>query len=213
MTKVSFNQIDKYLKTNKVESISRFLGGEDGFEVNVKHSISIDDMDAFVESVADALFVNGAYKPALRESVFFKAILAYFTNIKTEGMNNDRLIGLYVTIRPEIISMIDPSVYEWLIAAVDAKVKWTLDCVLSVQQRSLNDAVAEINAEKSMISEQMDSLLTVFERMAKEAEGFNKEELMADIKKIANKNELDIARSILYQQSEGAERNEPAERA
>lgn len=214
MTKVSFNQIDKYLKSNKLDAISRFFGdGESGLEVEVKRSISIEEMDSFIESVADAVFVDGTYKPALREFVFFKAILAYFTNIKTEGMNNERLMGLYITIRSGIVSMIDPSVYEWLITAVDERIKWTLDCALSAQKRRLDDAIAEINAEKLMISEQMDSLLTVFERMAKEAEGFNKDELMADIKKIANKSELDIARSVLYQQSEGAEHNEPAERA
>lgn len=214
MAKLAFRQIDDIIKkARRDDETFRFDTGEDRVEITVKQWLSVEEITGFVDTVADALFIGGNYNPALRQIVFFKALLAYFTNVKTEGLNNDRLIGLFYIVGPQIEKRIDANLLSMLHDAVDMRIDWTLKCSLSVQQRRLDEAIAELNAEKEMITERMEALIAVFERMASEAEGFNKEELMKDIKKIANKSELGIAQAVLYSQSEGADDNEPAERA
>lgn len=201
MAKVSFRQIDDIIKkTRKDDEVFKFDAGEDRIEIVMNSDLSIDDTIAFADSVADALFVNGEYKPALRPFVFFKALLAYFTNIKTEGLSNERLAGLYYGIGRQIERRIDDDIMVMLDEAVERKVKFMLDCALSVEHRRLNDAIESLNAEKDMIYDQMNRLIDVFGRLADSTEGLDKEALMADIKAIAGKSETEIANAVLDRQ-------------
>lgn len=215
MSKVSFNQIDKIIKATKEEPqvFSYDCGNGEVVDIEIKRFVSVDNMDSFVNSVADAVFVEGVYKPALVDIVFFKAELAYFTNIKTEGLSNERLIGLYEALSYDVATRIDPRIREQLYDAVEARIKWTLDCALSAQKRRLDDAIAELNAEKDMISERMDAILSVFERLSSEVKDFDKEALMRDIQTIAGKDESAIANAVLDRQRAEVAHIEPEARA
>lgn len=198
MTKISFNQIDKMTAGVK-RTVDYEKKLEDGstITINIKTSIGPEEMDSLVNSVADAVFVNGEYKPALLDIVWFKALLAYYTNIKTDGLSNERLMALYVDFYETLCQKIEINHYMALRQAVEDKIKFTLDCALSEQRRRLDEAIEALNKEREEITSQMDMLIKFFEKLAKSAEGIDKGQLQADLHALASKSEREIVESVL----------------
>lgn len=198
MNKISCTKLGKLIDEPKnSEVITLKTASGEIVDIEVKRFISLDEMDAFVNSVADAVFVNGEYKPALRNAVFFKALVAYFTSIKVDGLNNDRLLKLKYSLMRHIEKVVDQNLLCELETAVDSRIDFTIKCALSEQRRQLDEAISALNTEKDMILSQMEAVLDVFKRIAESTDELDKEQLQDDIHALANMNERDRINAII----------------
>ena len=165
----------------------------------VRDRITVEEMDAFVNAVVSAVFVDGKYVPALKHLVEVKAIIGYYTDINTDTLDNNTLAFLAGS---SSFGMI----YGWhtdneqimsLLNAVDEQIRFTLDSSLSEQKRRLDDAIDSLNTEQHNISIQMDSVVKIFKKIAKSAEGLDKEQIQKDLHAIAGMDERKVADAVI----------------
>ena len=192
-------QMYEYIDGNIHLGYKADTGEEVKLSCKIRNRISVDEMVRFVDSVASALFVNGEYTPALKPIVEIKAILAYYTDINADEIDNDTLA--YLSGLRSFSRMngwfADNEQIESLLDAVDERIRFTLDCALSEQKRRLDDAIDSMNTEQTNISVQMDNMIKIFKKIAKSAEGLDKEQIQKDLHAIAGMDERKIADAVI----------------
>ena len=90
--KMSVNKMDKIIKANKAQpKVVEFdIGEDEKVELTIDPNISMVNYMKMVNDIADAVFTDGVYAPAVFEfaSGYFK--LVYYTNI-TEAKNTEKI--------------------------------------------------------------------------------------------------------------------------
>lgn len=192
-------QMYEYIDVNIHLGYKADTGEDVKLSCKIRNRISVDEMVSFVDSVASAVFVNGEYTPALKPIVEIKAILAYYTDINADEIDNDTLaylsgLGSFSRMNGWFA---DNEQIESLLDAVDERIRFTLDCALSEQKRRLDDAIDSMNTEQHNISVQMDNMVKIFKKIAKSAEGLDKEQIQKDLHAIAGMDERSIADAVI----------------
>lgn len=202
MGKISFNQIDKIIEKNVKDSgyvYSYEINETESVNIEIKRTLNADEQVSFVESVVSALFTNGKYMPSLYSLVFGKALFAYYTNIKTDDIKNDRLIGLIYN--TDIIKVIKDNInttqYLDIIEAIDKQVDYTINFIMYTQKTRLDEAIDNINIEQENITRQMNSITDTFKKFSDGLDEYGKEQLAQDIHKISAMDERKVIENII----------------
>jgi len=202
MGKISFNQIDKIIEKNVKDSVyvySYDINENESVNIEIKKTLSADEQVSFVESVVSALFTNGKHMPSLYSLVFGKALFAYYTNIKTDDIKNDRLMGLIYN--TDIIKVIKDNInttqYLDIVEAIDKQAEYTINFVMYTQKTRLDEAIDNINIEQENITRQMNSITETFKKFSDGLDEYGKEQLTQDIHKISAMDERKVVESII----------------
>lgn len=190
-TKISVNQVDKIIKTqtrNCKEKITipYKVADDEIIEIVVTPLLSVDEMNSMVNSIAETI-CNDTYNPDLYELVYSKAIMAYYTNLKTD-ITNDKLNQIvYCTdIIEKIVNIINPLQLADINDAVDKSIEFKKQEILSTENRLLKENL-----------NQLISLTNIMSEMGEKMNDINIKELMENCKKIADIPEKQRVQSIL----------------
>jgi hypothetical protein len=132
-TKISVNKIDRILNTCPTLASKVLIDTYDPttgeklepVEIIVKESISFGDYCAFVQDVVDNVFIDSTYMPYVRDIAICRAILTYFTNVKSE-INIDKLYSLSINqyFMDSIKNEINQEQYISLINSIDEMIEF-----------------------------------------------------------------------------------------
>ena len=202
MGKISFNQIDKIIEKNVKDSVyvySYDINENESVNIEIKRTLTADEQVSFVESVVAALFTNGKYSPSIYGLIFGKALFAYYTNIKTDEIKNDRLIGLIYN--TDIIKVVKDNInttqYLDMIEAIDKQIDYTINFIMYTQKTRLDEAIDNINIEQENITRQMNSITDTFKKFSDGLDEYGKEQLAQDIHKISAMDERKVIENII----------------
>lgn len=199
---ISVNQIDKIIScqddNSKNTTIQYNVDNNEEISIVVTPLLKPEDTSGFVDSVVDAVFVNDDYNTALYELVYSKAILAYYTNIKYDITNEKLNKIVYCT---NIIDMIIEKINRMQLSdindAINKKIEFKKNLIISEQKKLLDDAVIRLNTEQDKMVTQISSLVDVFGKIGKEANEIDINKLSEDVNKIANMDENKTVNNIL----------------
>lgn len=195
--RVSINNLDKMLQTasgDNVTAVPVDIGKGETIDVHVKKTISFDEMELFVDVVADSVFVetdgDTVYSPTRYRSAFALSFFQFFTDLKIE-MGLERLVGLmYATgIYEELISTVNQAQLLAIEKDICNAVEFRKQTVLSVERIKLNYLI-----------EQLDKMMPMLEQNAGLLAGMSQEELTKAVQAMGNMDEGKLAKAVLKEQ-------------
>ena len=147
---ISFNQIEKVIKDNKIPKHIVKVGGEESFiEVEVSPHISMTDYILMIDEIASNTFITvddkKLYVPSHFNISLTAALIRYFTNIKSDS-NADRIweFNLVTGIGDKIKDVIG-SLYDSIVEDAVATIEETLRVESSVHKSDeLYDAIISL---------------------------------------------------------------------
>lgn len=149
--KVSVSQLEKIIKfqnKDKEDKITISFENEDGkFDVEVLKTISITNMILMVDGVVNNLFDEDSnFISAIQDFVFYKAILAYFTNVDISNISDDMLNDLiYKTnIMGRIIEVINQKQFNNIEDSIHSAIKYKKQEILSNQRYTLEENLNQL---------------------------------------------------------------------
>ncbi|MEG0899815.1 MAG: hypothetical protein RSF40_08930 [Oscillospiraceae bacterium] len=205
-SKISINQMDKLLPTktkddNKIPLWLKDSEGKDTLEIIVTPILSVDDTVSFVESVAEALFVKDTYLPSVRNLVYNKALLAYYTNLRFD-MTDDKINELVyqTTVCDQISETIMKHAGEQMCdvhVAIDEAIEFKKQQILSEQRQLLMATNMRIDEEQNDILKSSNALIEAFNSIITKFNDINFEQLVKDVNTVANTPDKERVDNIL----------------
>lgn len=199
---VSFNSLKKIIQCQSLDNKTSLLfdvGDNENIEVEVTKLLSTQDSVDFVESVSNAVFIDGVYTPSLYNLVYSKAILAFYTNIKVNDINSDLLneIVYNTDIMDKIIDVINEIQMYHLESAITNAINHRCKELLSVNESATNHLIQEVSEKSKEQSEQVKTLIETFSEIGKAFDGIDQNKLMEMLETISNKDEDKIVNSVM----------------
>lgn len=147
---ISFNQIEKVIKDNRIPKHTVRVGGEESFiEVEISPHISMTDYILMIDEIASNTFITvddkKLYVPSHFNISLTAALIRYFTNIKSDT-NADRIweFNLVTGIGDKIKDVIG-SLYDNIVEDAVATIEETLRVESSVHKSDeLYDAIISL---------------------------------------------------------------------
>lgn len=195
--RISINSLDKMLNAttgDNVVTVPVDIGGGEVIDVHVKKTISFDEMESFVDVVADAVFVEEGgetvYFPTRYRSAFALSFLGFFTDLKIEiGM--ERLVNLmYATgIYDELVSAANQAQLRAIEDDIYNAIEFRKQAILSGERIKLN-----------YLMEQMDKMMPMLEQNARLLAGMSQEDLTKAVQAMGNMDEGKLTKAVLAEQ-------------
>lgn len=195
--RVSINNLDKMLNAATGDNIVTVLvdiGSGEVVDVHVKKTISFDEMELFVDVVADSVFVEAdgetVYSPTRYRSAFALSFLQFFTDLKIE-MGLERLVGLMYTtgIYNRLVSNASQDQLRAIEDDIYSAIEFRKQTILSGERIKLN-----------YLLEQMDKMMPMLEQNAGLLAGMSQEELTKAVQATGNMDEGKLAKAVLKEQ-------------
>lgn len=196
--RISINNLDKMLAAAPlVDSVSVIpidIGNDETVNVHVKHAISFDEMELFVDIVADSVFVEEdgetVYSPTRYRSAFALSFFQFFTDMKIE-MGLDRLVGLMYSsgIYNELVSVASQNQIRAIEDDIFNAIEFRKQTILSGERIKLN-----------YLMEQMDKMMPMLEQNAGLLAGMSQEDLTKAVQAMSNMDEGKLAKAVLKEQ-------------
>lgn len=190
--KITTKQIKDIISANngdnpKVQSIFVQDSNGQSVEITVKHLLSLSEMTALVDNVVDTCFIEDQYIPAVGAIAQNTAILLYYTNI-SQTINGDMVMELLCnsTIMENIRDKINCYQLDMINKAIEAGIDYHKQLILSQCRRELNECINIIQQNADIISS-----------FGEQVGNLNIQDMAETMKAIANKNEDQIANSVL----------------
>lgn len=197
--KISINKLDTLLTAEKAKcsetKITYDIDGED-VDILVKRSIPLSEMQAFVENVAENVFMEDeatgetVYAPALRDIAWGLNFIAYFTNLKVE-VGAERVVDMmYATgLFNRIEDAADAIQLRAIEVAINSAIEFRKQTILSGERIKLN-----------YLLEQLDKAMPMLEQNANLLAGMRQEDLTKAVQAIGNMDEGKLAKAVLKEQ-------------
>lgn len=194
MEKISYKQLDKYIRScNPIEKVN--IGTEeDPFEIEIKKYLTTTEKAELCARVVAQVFADGEYNPYVQTDVMHAAKIEYYTNIKTDNLTPERLGWLIG--------------YARLCNKINC-VAWDSDEVDAIIDRAIEDRRCEIREKRAhdinALMDMVKALIDRFEHVGETLEGADIPALLGDIQKIANMDDEQRVRNVLtvHQESDG----------
>ncbi|MEF9983689.1 MAG: hypothetical protein RR806_03125 [Oscillospiraceae bacterium] len=193
--KISVNTLKEIIKAEKSdENTINYKVGDNQVNIMVKNCIDKDDKVRFVRDVSNGCFADDEYVPYYREELFKIAVLEYFTNIKTDTADT-MLFDLVnnTNIYNQVVNEIPADTIDDLAILVDDVIEWYKQEILAVQKQKLDAATEDM----AKALEQMGELIDALNAMTKSFEGVDPKEILKVYSKLADKDEDEIAKSVI----------------
>lgn len=195
--RISINSLDKMLAAStgdNVVTIPVDIGSGEVVDVHVKKTISFDEMELFVDVVADSVFVDEdgetVYSPTRYRSAFALSFFQFYSDLKIE-MGQERLVGLMYGsgIYDELVSAASQAQLRDLKNAIDSAISFRKRTILSGERIKLN-----------YLMEQMDKMMPMLEQNAGLLAGMSQEDLTKAVQAMGNMDEGKLAKAVLKEQ-------------
>lgn len=195
--RISINNLDKMLAASagdNVVTVPVSIGEGETIDVHVKKTISFDEMELFVDVVADSVFAEAdgdtVYAPTRYRSAFALSFLQFFSDLKIQ-IGLERLVGLmYSTgIYDELVSAASQAQLLALEDDIGKAIEFRKQTVLSGERIKLNYLI-----------EQMDKLTPMLEQNAGLLAGMSQEDLTKAVQAMGNMDEGKLTKAVLAEQ-------------
>ena len=184
--KIAVRKFAEVVDTNNVVEIP--LMNVEGVNIEIKKTISFQDMIAFVESVVELCIdkESGEYIPQIRDFAIKRELLTKYANFTLpqsvekayEYIYNSEVVNL-------VLSHINQVQFSEIVSSVDSKIRYTLDNVNSAAISSVTSLIAKLDSAVDESSAMFDGI-----------EHDDVINMMKNMDVIASKDEYDLARGV-----------------
>jgi len=155
--RVSINQFEKALNRNN--TVELILDGTTDVAFNVEKTISLNEAMSFVSEVVDSCVdgVSLEYIPEVYDFAIRVGVLSYYSNLKLPTSAKDQYTLVYGTSAyDQILQYINYSQYKAIIDAIDKKISYMTNIMLSTMSSKVNEMIDSFNdmtkADEGMLS-------------------------------------------------------------
>lgn len=147
--KVSINKVDKMIKTCKdetKESVSFQIDGEE-IVVSVKSFLSPGEEYGCVNSIVDAVFIDGEYTPEAYQSSVLMNFIVYYTNLKVEiGLDRLYMLTYGSNVMGQLMSCVNPSQWNHICESAQKKIAYRVETDINMQKKKIDELMQNIDA-------------------------------------------------------------------
>lgn len=144
--KISINAFETAVKENIAPNVST----EEwmGLQVEIKHTISLQEMMSLVAEVVDNCFLeNGAYIPEVMQPLLDCGVVERYTNISLpSNLSNRYELVMRSGIMDFIMPRINSNQYNDIVVAIRDKIDYMCDTNITEFRNNLNDMVESMSA-------------------------------------------------------------------
>lgn len=163
-TNVSINALEKYCKQTAPEVVEQTIPLDDGASLTfiIKPRLSLEECVRFIEDVASE-YVNAQelmVVPIAKEFIIGQNLLTYYANFTMPSSTEkafDLVMGSY-NIMNMILAHIDQNQYGILLRAIEERIRFEQQKMLTLQEAKINQAVTEIEQFTSRMSALFDGV-------------------------------------------------------
>lgn len=196
---VSLNKLDDIIKykckSNNSTIVQLHISDSETIDVDIKSVISFEDMEQFVDIVADSVFVSDesgemVYVPTRYHTAFALCFLSYFSNLKI-NMGLERLVAL----------MYATGIYDELVSAANqAQLRAIEDDIFSAIEFRKQTVLSGERIKLNYLLEQMNKMMPMLEQNAGLLAGMSQEDLTKAVQAMGNMDEGKLAKAVLAEQ-------------
>ena len=201
--RLSVNMMDKLIehlkKTNeKIKPLTYKVDNEE-ITIDVKYQLSFEEMKSLIDVVVDNSFVNNKYNECNKIFVLFKAILAYYTNLKFDYSNEDKSVEMLfnTSLLLDITKKINVKQYDYILECINNEIDYIKqNKIYHLQekyQKLENELTVKINQEQDMLVKEIANLIVPMQQIF---ESYNSDEMKNVCEKLANMNSEEIAKLV-----------------
>lgn len=199
--RLSVNTMDKLIehlkKTKETTKPLTYEVGTEKITINVKYQLSFEEMKSLINVVVDNSFVDNKYNECNKMFVLFKAILAYYTNLKFDYSNEDKSVEMLfnTSLFCDITNKINFKQYEYIIECINNEINYIRQSNLHHLQEKYQKLEIEL---KTKINQEQDTLVNEIANLIvpiqQTFEVYNSDEMRNVYKKLSNMNSDEIAK-------------------
>lgn len=199
--RLSVNTMDKLIehlkKTKETTKPLTYEVGTEKITINVKYQLSFEEMKSLINVVVDNSFVDNKYNECNKMFVLFKAILAYYTNLKFDYSNEDKSVEMLfnTSLFCDITNKINFKQYEYIIECINNEINYIRQSNLHHLQEKYQKLEIEL---KTKINQEQDTLVNEIANLIvpiqQTFEVYNSDEMRNIYKKLSNMNSDEIAK-------------------
>ena len=142
----------KNLMHNNAKNTHIKLSENSDVEIIVQHTISVEEMAAFVDTVVSQAFKGDTYIPVNEQVAYDRAILAYYTNLPYD-CNNE--IYSYIVYETDILNRIKNEISSYQLNDIKMMIAKEIDfknkTILSHHKIRLDETIERINREQDEV--------------------------------------------------------------
>lgn len=142
----------KNLMHNNAKNTHIKLSENSDVEIIVQHTISVEEMAAFVDTVVSQAFKGDTYIPVNEQVAYDRAILAYYTNLPYD-CNNE--IYSYIVYETDILNRIKNEISSYQLNDIRMMIAKEIDfknkTILSHHKVRLDETIERINREQDEV--------------------------------------------------------------
>lgn len=206
MKRIGTKELKNLMHNNQAKNTHIKLSENSDVEIIVQHTISVEEMAAFVDTVVSQAFKGDTYIPVNEQFAYDRAILAYYTNLPYD-CNNE--IYSYIVYETDILNRIKNEISSYQLNDIQMMMAKEIDLknktILSHHKIRLDETIERINKEQdevllncqnliktiSDVFGSMDFDIDKLERILDKAKNINSDEVAVKVMSQVGDNAID----------------------
>ena len=152
MKRIGTKGLKNLMHNNQAKNTHIKLSENSDVEIIVQHTISVEEMAAFVDTVVSQAFKGDTYIPVNEQVAYDRAILAYYTNLPYD-CNNE--IYSYIVYETDILNRIKNEISSYQLNDIIMMIAKEIDLknktILSHHKVRLDETIERINREQDEV--------------------------------------------------------------
>lgn len=152
MKRIGTKELKNLMHNNQAKNTHIKLSENSDVEIIVQHTISVEEMAAFVDTVVSQAFKGDTYIPVNEQVAYDRAILAYYTNLPYD-CNNE--IYSYIVYETDILNRIKNEISSYQLNDIIMMIAKEIDLknktILSHHKVRLDETIERINREQDEV--------------------------------------------------------------
>lgn len=152
MKRIGTKGLKNLMYNNQAKNTHIKLSENSDVEIIVQHTISVEEMAAFVDTVVSQAFKGDTYIPVNEQVAYDRAILAYYTNLPYD-CNNE--IYSYIVYETDILNRIKNEISSYQLNDIIMMIAKEIDLknktILSHHKVRLDETIERINREQDEV--------------------------------------------------------------
>lgn len=152
MKRIGTKELKNLMHNNQAKNTHIKLSENSDVEIIVQHTISVEEMAAFVDTVVSQAFKGDTYISVNEQIAYDRAILAYYTNLPYD-CNNE--IYSYIVYETDILNRIKNEISSYQLNDIMMMIAKEIDLknktILSHHKARLDETIERINREQDEV--------------------------------------------------------------
>lgn len=152
MKRIGTKELKNLMHNNQAKNTHIKLSENSDVEIIVQHTISVEEMAAFVDTVVSQAFKGDTYISVNEQVAYDRAILAYYTNLPYD-CNNE--IYSYIVYETDILNRIKNEISSYQLNDIQMMIAKEIDLknktILSHHKARLDETIERINREQDEV--------------------------------------------------------------